>query len=156
MPSNFSFVSHAPESNLVKLSSKRLSNRFAQTCFSNSWRPAEANNRALVVLLEFPDRQKLNDSLLNLVQSKVISVKHRNCVWWVVVFRVRVDPGQIRNRCEVVQTHVVFLVTGFQSLQFLQFLLHYALSLFRQLEISQFFLELLNFVELSVLTSTFG
>lgn len=152
--SDQSFISDSSQCNFVELPAKSLSNTFSKTGFSNSRRSAEAKNGTLIILFELPDSQELHDSFLYLFETKVVLVKDGLTMVWIVFFSLACVPGKVAQRGEVVQAHMVLLVSWIKSLDLLKFLVNNLLCFLWQLACVKLLLKIDNLVVTRVLASS--
>ncbi len=76
MAANLGFITHAAERNAHELAPSRMPDGHRQRSFAHSRRPDEAKNRPLRILHELPDRQKLQDSFLDLIEAIVLFIQN--------------------------------------------------------------------------------
>ena len=67
---------HTAEADTVKLAPKRPGDRSSEGRLTDTWGADEAQNRAFLVGLELADREVLHDSLLDLLEARVVLVEH--------------------------------------------------------------------------------
>src|SRR6266498_3043402 len=101
VPADFRFVAQPAQGNAGELASERVRHTLAQRGFAHAWRTDEAEQGALDILLEFDDRNKIQQTLLDLLQSEMLLVKDAG--GRVDVDRVlrRPGPGQAEDPVEV-------------------------------------------------------
>src|SRR5487761_1787758 len=76
MAADLSFVVHAAEGNADEFAAEGVSDRFPERGFAHAWRPEEAQDGTLHPGLEFFDREKIENALLDLFEVVVILVEN--------------------------------------------------------------------------------
>ena len=84
----------------------------------------------MTILLEFAHGQELNNALLDLLEAVVVSVQDSLRPTRVMILFLHCVPRQAAQRVQVIQAHVVFLITWIQLRQLFELLVDDFLGLF--------------------------
>ena len=76
MPADFGFIAHPAQRNAHELASRCMPDGHGQRSLAHSRRPHEAQNRALRILHQLANRQKLQDPFLNFFEAIVLFVQN--------------------------------------------------------------------------------
>ena len=76
MAADLRLVAHAAERDAHELAVHRARDRLAERRLADAGRADEAEDRPLHVALQLPDREVLDDALLDLVEVVVVLVEH--------------------------------------------------------------------------------
>ena len=130
MASDLSLVTDAAESHSVELSVQGVCDGLAEGRLTDTWWSIETQNASLIVLSELADRQKLDDSLFDLIEAVVITIKLLLGLERVQVLLLTNVPGEFKNRLKIINAHVVFLIPWSQALELLDLTVTDDLGLF--------------------------
>ena len=131
MPANLRFVAHAAERDAGKLAAQRIRYALAKRGLANAWGADEAKNRPFQFVLQFDDRQELQQAVLDLAQTVVLLVENARGGREVNFVLRRFRPWQADNPVEVIPGDGVFRRGGRDLLQPVQFLERDLLRVFR-------------------------
>ena len=71
MASYFCFISNTTDTNPKKLSTDGFCNGLSKTCLTHSRWSSKAQNRSLVIRVQFSDGEKLKDPFLHLIEAEM-------------------------------------------------------------------------------------
>ena len=107
MAADLRFVAHAAERDAHELAVHRPRDRLAERRLADARRADEAEDRPLHVPLQLPDREVLDDALLDLVEIVVVLVEHAARLDRIEPVLGRLVPRHVEHPVQVGADHLV-------------------------------------------------
>ena len=120
VPPNLRLVFDAAEADPDVLPAQGVRDAFAQARLPGAGWAGEEEDRALLLLLEFHDREVLDDPLLDLIEAVVVALEHLAGFVDIDALLLLDRPGEVEQEVEVVSNPLALVVLAAARLKFFE------------------------------------